>query len=217
MRLSKKLRRRILRGAAIVLVVATVAFGIWVFTLDRRVATQFEGRRWTLPAQVYAQPTELYVGQTFSAEALEQALRRLGYQRVEKAQNPGNYSRQGTRIDLVSRRFQFPDSVQEPTLLTVRTNGEAIEDMRDARQQDVPVFRLDPLLIGSIFPLHGEDRVVLAPEDVPQLLPAALKVVEDRKFDTHHGVNPTAILRAAFVNLRAARSSRAARRLRSSW
>jgi penicillin-binding protein 1B len=203
MRLSKKLRRRILAVTGIVFGVAAVALGIWAFTLDRRVATQFEGRRWTLPAQVYAQPTELYVGQTFSAQALEQLLQGLGYQRVDKAQKPGNYSRQGNRIDLVSRRFQFPDAVQESTQLTVRTNGNAIEDIRDSRQREVPVFRLDPLLIGSIFPIHGEDRVVVAPDDVPQLLPAALKVVEDRKFDTHHGVNPTAILRAAFVNLRA--------------
>src|SRR5690606_6203179 len=203
MRLSKKLRRRILAVTGIVFGVAAVALGIWAFTLDRRVATQFEGRRWTLPAQVYAQPTELYVGQAFSAQALEQLLQGLGYQRVDKAQKPGNYSRQGNRIDLVSRRFQFPDAVQESTQLTVRTNGNAIEDIRHSRQRDVPVFRLDPLLIGSIFPIHGEDRVVVAPDDVPQLLPAALKVVEDRKFDTHHGVDPTAILRAAFVNLRA--------------
>src|SRR5690606_12123325 len=203
MKLSKRHRKRIRAGVGIVLGVAMLAFGIWAFVLDRQVSSQFEGRRWTLPAQVYAQPTELYAGQAFTADALEQALQRLGYQRVEKAQQPGNYSRQGTRIDLVSRRFQFWDALQEPTLLTVRTGGNSIEGIRDARQQEVPVFRLDPLLIGSIFPIHGEDRVVVALEDVPELLPAALKVVEDRKFDTHHGVNPSAILRAAFVNLRA--------------
>ena len=65
------------------------------------------------------------------------------------------------------------------------------------------MFRLDPLLIGSIFPIHGEDRIVVAPDEVPPLLPAALKAVEDRKFDSHHGVNPLAILRALFVNVRA--------------
>ncbi len=75
--------------------------------------------------------------------------------------------------------------------------------MRNGRNEEVPIFRLDPLLIGSIFPIHGEDRVVVTPEEVSQLLPSALKVVEDRKFDTHWGVNPTAIMRAAFVNLRA--------------
>lgn len=203
LKISKRLRRRILAGIGIVLGAVTLAFGIWAFKLDRQVTRQFEGRRWTLPAQVYAQPTELYAGQAFSADTLEQALRRLGYQRVEKAQQPGNYSRQGARIDLVSRRFQFWDGLQEPALLTVRTSGNAIEGIRDSRQEEVPVFRLDPLLIGSIFPTHGEDRVVAAPGDVPQLLPAALKVVEDRKFDTHHGVNPSAILRAAVVNLRA--------------
>src|SRR5690606_12032949 len=48
-----------------------------------------------------------------------------------------------------------------------------------------------------------EDRVIVAPDQVPPLLPAALKVVEDRKFDTHHGVDLSAIMRAAFVNLRA--------------
>src|SRR6478609_907082 len=108
-RLLKRYRKRILAGAGVVLGATAIAFGVWVFMLDRRVTSQFEGRRWTLPAQVYAQPTELYVGQTFSAEALEQVLQRLGYQRVEKAQQPGNYSRDGTRIDLVSRRFQFWD------------------------------------------------------------------------------------------------------------
>ena len=54
-------------------------------------------------------------------------------------------------------------------------------------------LRLEPLLIGSIFPIHGEDRIVVAPEEVPPLLPAALKAVEDRKFDTHHGVDSGAI------------------------
>lgn len=203
MRALKKYRKQIFSGVALAFGVVAIALTLWVFTLDRKVTSQFEGRRWTLPAQVYAQPTELYVGQAFSADTLEQDLQRLGYQRVDKPQHPGSYSRQGTRIDLINRRFQFWDALQESQLLTVRTSGTAIEDLRNGRNEEVPIFRLDPLLIGSIFPIHGEDRVVVTPEEVSQLLPSALKVVEDRKFDSHWGVNPTAILRAAFVNLRA--------------
>jgi len=199
----KKFRKQIFAGVALAFGIAAIAFTIWVFTLDRKITSQFEGRRWTLPAQVYAQPTELYVGLPFSAETLEQDLQRLGYQRVDKPQHPGSYSRQGSRIDLINRRFQFWDALQEPQLLTIKTGGNAIQDMRNGRNEEVPIFRLDPLLIGSIFPIHGEDRVVVTPEEVSQLLPSALKVVEDRKFDTHWGVNPTAIMRAAFVNLRA--------------
>lgn len=199
----KKHRKRIAAGVALVVGIAAIAFTVWVFTLDRKITSQFEGRRWTLPAQVYAQPTELYVDQTYSAETLERELQRLGYQRVEKPRHAGSYSRRGTRIDLINRRFQFWDALQEPQLLTIATRGNAIEDMRNGRNEEVPIFRLDPLLIGSIFPIHGEDRVVVTPEEVSTLLPSALKVVEDRKFDTHMGINFSAIMRAALVNLRA--------------
>lgn len=199
----KKHRRRIAVAAALVLGVGLIALLGWLLYLDRIITQQFEGRRWTLPAQVYAEPLELYAGQAFSADALEQELRRLGYHRVDNTGGPGSYRRRGARIDFVSRRFQFWDALQESQALSVTTRGNAIESIRDGGGNEVPIFRLDPLLIGSIFPIHGEDRVVVTPEQMPPLLPAALKVVEDRKFDTHHGVNFTAILRALWVNVRA--------------
>jgi penicillin-binding protein 1B len=203
MALSRKTKRTILAGTLLVVGSLVIALLVWTIYLDRIITAQFEGRRWTLPAQVYAEPLELYAGQSFGADILEQELKRLGYRRVDEAEQPGSYSRRGARIDLVNRRFQFWDALQEPQLLTVITRGNAIESMRNGRNEDVPIFRLDPLLIGSIFPIHGEDRVVVTPEQVSPLLPAALKVVEDRKFDSHSGVDFGAIARAAWVNLRA--------------
>ena len=41
---------------------AALAIAGYLFYLDRLVTRQFEGRRWTLPAQVYAAPLELYAG-----------------------------------------------------------------------------------------------------------------------------------------------------------
>jgi penicillin-binding protein 1B len=203
MTLSRKTKRTILAGSLLVIGGLIIALLVWVLYLDRIITAQFEGRRWTLPAQVYAEPLELYAGQSFGADTLEQELKRLGYRRVEQAEQPGSYSRRGSRIDLVNRRFQFWDALQEPQLLTVTARGNTIESMRNGRNEEVPIFRLDPLLIGSIFPIHGEDRVVVTPDQVSPLLPAALKVVEDRKFDTHNGVDFGAIARAAWVNLRA--------------
>ncbi|MET0499710.1 MAG: transglycosylase domain-containing protein, partial [Steroidobacteraceae bacterium] len=202
MKLSKN-TRRILIGVAIAFGIGVIALLAWLLHLDGIVTKQFEGRRWTLPAQVYAEPIDLYAGQTLGADTLEQELRRLGYQRVDDPKQAGSYRRRGARIELVSRKFHFWDSVQESQRLNIETSGGAIASMSDAQGTEVPLFRLDPLLIGSIFPLHGEDRVVVAPDEVPDLLPAALKVVEDRKFDTHHGVDVIAILRAIVVNARA--------------
>ena len=56
----------LLSGAAAVLAVAG-----YLFYLDRLVTRQFEGRRWTLPAQVYAAPLELYAGAPFTAPLFE--------------------------------------------------------------------------------------------------------------------------------------------------
>ena len=203
MALTRKTKRTILAGGGLVLGGLVIALLVWIIYLDRIITAQFEGRRWTLPAQVFAEPLELYAGQSFGADTLEQELKRLGYRRVDKAEAPGSYSRRGARVDLVNRRFQFWDALQEPQLLSIVTRGNTIESMRNGRDEDVPIFRLDPLLIGSIFPIHGEDRVVVTPDQVSPLLPAALKVVEDRKFESHNGVDFGAIARAAWVNLRA--------------
>lgn len=203
MRKLNKRTRQLLIGGALLTGLGLIALLAWLLYLDRIVTRQFEGRRWTLPAQVYAEPLELYAGQSLGADALEQELHRLGYQRVDDPQRSGSYRRRGGRIDIVTRKFRFWDSLQESRRLSVISSGARVAALQDARGAAVPIFRLDPLLIGSIFPLHGEDRIVVAPAEVPALLPAALKIVEDRKFDSHPGIDIAAILRAAIVNARA--------------
>jgi penicillin-binding protein 1B len=172
--------------------------------LDRLVVKQFEGRRWTLPAQVYAAPLELYAGLPLTQSGLEHELQRLHYRRSDRPDHPGTYQLAGERVEVSLRPARLADESRPAQSLSITTAGaKGIESLRDGAGNEVPVLRLEPLLIGSIFPIHGEDRIVLSPEEVPPLLPLALKAVEDRKFDTHHGVDPLAMLRAAWVNVRA--------------
>jgi len=202
-RLSKSMRRRLQRGFAVLSLLLLLVAIVVVAVLDRRVTAQFEGRRWTLPARVYAQPIELYAGQQLSSRRFTEELERLGYLAVASPDRPGTYRRRGDRVSVFVREFRFADERQDARALRLGFSGDAITSLEDAQGREVAVMRLDPLLIGSIFPIHGEDRIVVAPDQVPPLLPAALKAVEDRKFDSHHGVNPLAILRALFVNVRA--------------
>ena len=171
--------------------------------LDHLVVKQFEGRRWTLPAQVYAAPLELYAGLPVTLPELEHELQRLHYRRADRPDHPGTYHLAGERVELALRPARFADETRPAQRLTITAGAKAIESLSDGTGQEVPVLRLEPLLIGSIFPIHGEDRIVLSPDEVPPLLPQALKAVEDRRFDTHHGVDPSAMLRAAWVNMRA--------------
>jgi penicillin-binding protein 1B len=195
----KPLQRRLLYAAG-VLVLVVIGY---VLYLDHMVVKQFEGRRWTLPAQVYAAPLELYGGLALKLPEIEHELQRLHYRRAERADHPGTYRLAGEHFEVALRAARFADEARPPSLLVINAGENGILNLRDAHGAEVPVLRLEPLLIGSIFPIHGEDRIIVTPAEVPPLLPAALKAVEDRKFDTHHGVDPRAMLRAAWVNARA--------------
>lgn len=195
--------RIVLRVVLGVVVIAGIALAFYIARLDRIVTRQFEGRRWTLPAQVFASPLELYTGLPLSAADMEQELQRLQYRKVEQLVRPGTYRKRGTRIDVALRPARFADEARPAQILSILTTGPTITSLRDSTGKELPVVRFEPLLIGSIFPIHGEDRSVVTPQDTPPMLPAALKAVEDRKFDSHHGVDPSAIIRAMWINFRA--------------
>src|ERR1019366_8554368 len=104
-----------------------------------------------------------------------------------------------------ARRVRFIDELREPTLVSIRAGSDSITDLRHADGTELPVFRLDPPVAGSVFPVHGEDRLVLSPADVPPLLRTGIKLIEDRRFDEHHGVDAYGVLRALWAYLRARR------------
>ncbi len=140
-----------------------------------------------------------------SANDLEQELRRLHYRRGDPASGPGIYRRTGNSFDLAARRVRFIDELRDPERVSLHADDATITSMRLADGTDLPVFRLDPPVIGSLFPVHGEDRLVVAPADVPPLLSDGIKLIEDRRFDEHHGVDFYGVLRASWANIRAGR------------
>jgi penicillin-binding protein 1B len=193
---------KIWRYVLAVVVLCVLVLAVYVVHLDGIVTTQFEGRRWTLPAQVFAAPQELYAGEALSAPDLEHELLRLQYRRVNQLDTPGSYLRQADRFQINLRAARFADEARPATVLNVDSNGAGITALTDITGKAVAIARLEPLLIGSIFPIHGEDRIVVTPQQVPAMLPAALKAVEDRNFDTHFGVDPLGVLRAIWVDAR---------------
>src|SRR4051812_10431991 len=108
-RSRRGLIRRLLLPTLIVFGVIIVAVGIYCFILDRQVTTRFEGRRWTLPAQVFAAPLELYAGLTLDGDAVETELMRLQYREVAKLDRQGTYRRQGSRLEVALRAARFAD------------------------------------------------------------------------------------------------------------
>ncbi len=182
---------------------AFAGMAAYVVHLDRMVTREFRGRHWTLPAQVYAAPLELYPGLGIARRDVEADLRRLGYREARHHLRTGTYRERAGRFEVGLRTARFAEGVRPAETLYVTTSRGTIAALSDAAGRAVPIIRLDPLLIGSIFPSHGEDRIIVRPSEVPPLLPKALVAVEDRDFYTNIGIEPLAMLRALIVDLRA--------------
>lgn len=198
------------RGLLVLLVTASgIAAVVYLVRLDARVTHQFEAHRWSVPAQVYAAPFELRPDSHFGPDDVIRELERLRYRRVETVSQPGTYRLAGDRIEVWLRPAHFADGSRPDEHLSIATAEGAIRSIA-SEHGPLAVVRLEPLRIGSLYPSSGEDRVILAPDEVPRLLPAALKAVEDRRFDTHHGVDWRAMARALWVDAHAGQAAQGA-------
>jgi penicillin-binding protein 1B len=72
--------------------------------------------------------------------------------------------------------------------------------MSQANGANLAVARLEPLMIGGLYPAHQEDRLLIKLEQVPPYLVETLVAIEDREFFNHFGVSPKGIARAVWVN-----------------
>lgn len=204
---QKRQRLMRLRQLAWLLLAALLVFSAYVLYLDNQVRSQFEGKRWALPAHVYARAFELYPDQRVSAEQFVAELKRLGYRVTSRPKLPGTYARQGNVFLVTTRAFHFWDGDEKSQSLRLEFSGDHLLGIWQASTGDaVDLLRLDPPLIGNIYPSHREDRILVQLDEVPPLLIDALLAVEDREFFSHYGVSPQSILRAMWVNLRAGKT-----------
>src|SRR6187551_2605539 len=98
--------------------VLAIAIG-WGGYLAWSVGSEFEGRRWDLPAQVYAAPLELYAGRALAADDLVAELRRLGYREDPRLIGPGRYRVGLGRLEIATRGFSIAGDVESEQLVAI--------------------------------------------------------------------------------------------------
>jgi len=174
----------------------------WVAYLDIQVRSKFDGKKWSIPARVYGRSLEVYEGLPLSSRAFEQELSALGYQFVKRVSQPGQVAKQGHRYHVYTRGFTFWDKVDSAQKYTITLNNGQVSHLKTSDPSQL-LMRFEPQEIGSIYPAHGEDRVLLRLADIPALLGETLIAVEDRDFLRHHGISVKGIARAMLANIRA--------------
>jgi penicillin-binding protein 1B len=183
----------------VVFLLVVVGIGLYVIKLDGTVREKFEGKRWAIPARVYARPLELYAGAPVSQADVQEELRILNY-REQAPETAGSWQVKGGELLVHTRGFSFGDGPEAAQVLRLRFNGNSLADVASTVQSDRGVVRLEPMVIGGIYPKQNEDRVLMQLKEAPPHLVDALLSTEDRSFYSHHGISLRGIARAVWVN-----------------
>ena len=93
----------LIRGVLLLTLGAGLALALYGVHLDKVVRAKFEGKRWALPARVYARPLEIYAGRSLTVAELAGELARLGYREDPRLSRAGSFHIAGDRAEIRTR------------------------------------------------------------------------------------------------------------------
>jgi penicillin-binding protein 1B len=183
------------------IVILGCAFLSYCALLDFQIRKKFDEKRWAVPARVYAQPLELYAGRRYEKSKAITRLKNVGYENVSILKGPGQFLVRNSSIEIYTRQFHYWDGLESAKKLKIQFNNQQVTSITEIiSDKNVSIIRLTPTLIGKVFPLHDEDRILVTYKEIPETLIEALIAVEDRYYFEHFGLDPFGILRAIYIN-----------------
>jgi len=195
--------RRLVFGFGVPLAVVAA---IVVLTTYTQITLTFEGRLWTLPARVYSASLRLTPGQVVDGATVASRLDRSGYARIDASPSrPGQYRRRAGALEIYARGFAGGERPVGPRRVVLSFESGAIASIVDERGRRLPSVDLEPELLSLVFGKQQEERMIVPLSEVPKNLVSAVLAAEDARFYRHSGIDPLAVLRAAFTNVKSGR------------
>ncbi|HEY2987999.1 MAG TPA: PBP1A family penicillin-binding protein [Candidatus Binatia bacterium] len=197
-------RKTVLIGLFVSITVAAIFSAWYVRYLEGVVTAKFESSKWAKPSKIYSDSYLVYVGMNLRKEDLSEKLRRLGYRESKsplKAKGEYYFSKEGAEIYL--HDFAYPMETFKGFPVRIGLAGAAVARMEDLESgKDLFSLELEPELVAGLYDRIWQERRVVSLAEVPPLLVRAILAIEDERFYRHRGIDPIAILRATWANLR---------------
>ncbi len=188
-------------------IVAIALLAFYGVYLDSQIRSRIDGKVWDLPAAVYGRMVNLEPGMSYSQKEMVDLLNGMQYRNVTKITRPGEYSVQGSTIELLRRPFDFPDAKEGQIRARLEFNNLGLARILNLDTgREFGFFRLDPKLITMLQAPNGEQRLFVAGKNFPYPMSDMLIATEDRNFYQHDGISILSIGRAVLANLSAGRT-----------
>ena len=206
--------RRVILAAGAVAAGLIVAVGYYYVVLGQQIDARLNGERDRVLPRVFARPLELYPGQAVSVRQLFDRLNDLGYVQKSRAENPGEFASGEEVVTLVPRGGTHRNRPVRATFRRMRQrNSKQKPAVRAAEDVTGPITRLEvggkptarvtlesPLLTTLIKASRQKRRQVPLAA-IPTRMVQAVLAIEDRRFYSHPGIDPIAIVGAAMTNV----------------
>ena len=151
--MTGRLRTALVKFTLAAMSLAALALVGYLFYLDRMITTTFEGRRWSVPAVVYAQPLELYSGVGLRLADVTGELDRLGYRQLANLTNPGTYKRTGADLSIHLRAFHFMERARASQRIAIGFNERFFQGTLD----EIKIFNRE-LRSSEVMSLYLSER-----------------------------------------------------------
>ena len=170
-----------------------------VAVLDYRVTSKLDGVLWTIPAKIYSRPLELAEGINLNKDNLIKELEMLSYERVKNPVQPGQFKFSKDDLKIFLRGYLD----QRSGIFNINFDDSEIKGITNQLGIAEDLIKLEPTVIGGMYPSHMEDRVLLNWPEVPPILVDTILAVEDQNFFNHYGISLKSISRAFLKNVQA--------------
>lgn len=190
--------------AAAILLALTGLGALWFAAqAERKLSTLvLGGLGESFSTRIWSAPFAVKNGARAEAPRLIERLDRLGYRRTEAHPLKGEYRWAPPEMTVYLRGHRIPGSEQAEGAFVLRRSDDAGWLLFDGLGGTVPELRLEPELVVELAGEKSQRREPAEWEQIPASLRDAVISTEDKRFWSHHGLDPRAMARATLANLR---------------
>ena len=163
---------------------------------SRQIDRKISGEIFLNTAKVYAAPLEIYPGQPIGLAHIKGYLEAAGYSPDHPEEGAqGHYSATGDALQIYPGDQAYGGSA---AAVRIEFDDDGIENIVSLSDRSLLEFYdLEPRLITHLFDKSREKRRLIEYWEIPQVLRDAVLAIEDRRFFSHYGFDPIALVSVA--------------------